>query len=93
VAVVIINIHFLSISGGNGVGDFVAIHMGSGERVYGKISSIGVITVDVEEYSAVYHPNIFMASLSKWELTKLNKTTTLSRWDIEQVKHLKAPVE
>jgi hypothetical protein len=75
------------------IGDFVALHLSNGERVYGKIAGIGFADINIEEYSAVYHPNIFYASLGKWKLEKLDKFVNIDRGIIERIENIKANID
>jgi hypothetical protein len=74
---------------GSHKGDLVALHLENGEMVYGKITGIGLLEIDIEEYSVVYVQSIFMASLSEWKLAKLNKVATINRGLIVRIEIIK----
>lgn len=74
-------------------GDLVVFHLDSGERVCGKIDYVGLVDIDVKEYTAVYHPNIFYQSLGEWKVENLNKIITIPRWNIVGVEEIKAKVD
>lgn len=86
IVVFLIRVHDVS---GVGRWDFVAVHMDSGERIYGELNDIGLTDINVDRFSAVYYPNILYPSFSEWKLVRLNKIVAIPRWNIERIEKIK----